>query len=123
MAHFTSQEKLKAFLNADQVNQLFLKIPPEEQENFYAYVDEVIISATGIEPMELNDPILTSIASRIAIWYLSGQQQWNDANRPELDRRKELYNQALQELENYEPPSESSTTSCYGSNGRRIGDW
>jgi len=123
--HFTSKDQLKAYLNSAQVDQLFSVIPLLQQEQLFNYADEIIIEATGIIPKEVdNDPKLVSIASRIIIWYLSGQQQWNDTNRAELERRKDLYNNAMEELENYEAPSEDEpTTSCFGSNGRRIGDW
>ncbi|MBP8975101.1 MAG: hypothetical protein KBG83_00135 [Bacteroidetes bacterium] len=124
-SHFTSKEQLKAYLSPTQIEQLFSIIPTNQQEQLLIYADDVIITATGIKPAETdNDSRLVSIASRIVIWYLSGQQQWNDANRAELDRRKDLYNSAIEELENYEALSDDEPiTSFFGSSGRRIGDW
>lgn len=106
--HFTSQDNLKAFLDANQVIALFAKVPSTQQEMQLAYADTVITDATGVEPTgTTDDPILISIASRIVIWMLSGNQQWNDTNKPELDRREKLYNAAVTELEDYVvPPSD-----------------
>jgi hypothetical protein len=105
--HFCAQDDLKAFLNVDQVTQLFAKIPATQQESQFAYADSVIADATGVQPADADsDPILVSIAARIIIWMLSGVQQWNDANKPELDRREKLYNTAIMELEDYEVPSD-----------------
>ncbi len=105
MAHFTTQDSLKAFLDAIQISTLFAKIPAAQQEEQFNYADSVITSATGVVPADAgNDPILVSIASRVVIWMLSGNQQWNDTNKPELDRREKLYNAAMLELEDYAPP-------------------
>ncbi len=105
MAHFTSQDSLKAFLDATQISTLFAKVPAAQQEEQFDYADSVITAATGVVPADMgNDPILISIASRVVIWMLSGNQQWNDTNKPELDRREKLYNAAVIELENYVPP-------------------
>lgn len=130
MPHFTSQEQLKAYLNADQVTALFAKIPTAEQEKHFAYADALITNATGIAPQNDNNPIqLESIAARIVIWLLSGIQQWNDQNRPELDRRETFYRDALDELQKIAsgeitiaPAAEKIISTC-GANERRIGAW
>lgn len=131
MAHFASQDSLKAFLNADQVAALFSKIPVGQQEAHYDYTDSLILSKTGEEPDETdNYPILVSIASRIVIWFLSGTQQWNDTNKPELDRREKLYKDALIELDAIasgemplDPSAEDTSGSECGSEPRRTGSW
>jgi hypothetical protein len=131
MTHFTSKEDLKAFLNADQVTALFSKIPAEQQESHFDYTDSLITSKTGEEPDETdNYPILTSIASRIVIWFLSGTQQWNDTNKPELDRREKLYKDALSELDEVadgeivlDPDAEDKSGSECGHDERRTEPW
>jgi hypothetical protein len=132
VAHFTSKEKLKAFLNADQVTALFSKIPAEEQDTPFAYADSKITSSISEEPAEDGDnyEILESIAGRIIIWNLSGQQQWNDTNKPELDRREKLYKDALIELDaiangdiDLEPSTEEATGSEFDADCRRTENW
>lgn len=85
---------------------------------------------------------LVSIASRTVIWFISGNQQWNDTNKPELDRREKLYNAAMSELEDYEAPMtnqeerkdvhrncrsyydpENPETEFDPNHSRRISDW
>ena len=142
MAHFTTQDSLKAFLDATQISTLFAKVPIAQQEDQFNYADSVITAATGVVPAGTgNDPILVSIASRVVIWMLSGNQQWNDTNKPELDRREKLYNAAMLELEDYAPPKttdqeNADVDSNYGSYYKslrnpdigqddftRMGDW
>lgn len=132
MPHFTDQAKLKAYLNADQVVALFAKIPVEEAERPFTDVDALITAKTEIEPVDPagnNHPVLISIASRIVIWNLSGQQQWNDTNRPELDRRETLYKAALDELDGIasgdivlEAPA-TATAPEFGADQRRLENW
>ncbi len=141
-AHFTDQESLKAFLDATQISTLFAKIPAAQQEAQFDYADSVITAATGVDPADTgNDPILVSIASRVVIWMLSGNQQWNDSNKPELDRREKLYNAAMLELEDYQAPmtadqEDADIDNNYGSHYKnlrnpdagsdeftRLGDW
>lgn len=130
MPHFATQDTLKAYLHSDQVTQILSKIPEAEREKHYTYADELITNASGIQPQETNNPIrLENIAARIVIWFLSGIQQWNDQNRPELERRKQLYLDALEELHHIKSgditltPQTIVTTSMACSDGRRTGVW
>jgi hypothetical protein len=129
MSHFTSKEKLKAFLNADQVTALFSKIPTEEQDQHFTYTDSKITAKTGVAPAETNHAILVSIASRIVIWFLSGAQQWNVDNKPELDRREKLYTAALSELDALTPQdigvesSDNNVGPAFHASHRRVRSW
>jgi hypothetical protein len=123
MAHFTSQNELRAFLNADQVTQLFSKIPAEQVDAHFTYADGIITNATGVEPTGDDDPVLKSIAARIVIWFLSGTQQWNDQNKVELDRRRMMYEDAVRMLEEYNAPTDNPTGSAFSSDRPRFEYW
>jgi hypothetical protein len=132
MAHFTSKENLKAFLDARQVTALFANIPSEIEASHFDYTDTLITAKTEVSPSDSsNDPILVSIASRIVIWFLSGTQQWNDSNKPEIDRREKLFNAAIKELDEVADGSlklktdvkEETVKPCCGSAPHRMEHW
>lgn len=129
MPHFTDQDKLKAHLNAAEIDALFANIPEAERERPFTEADALITAKAGVAPAETNHPILTSIASRIVILAISGQQQWNDSNRAELERRQNEAKEAHAQLEQIasgelllETP-ESTTGPEFSSSGRRTEDW
>lgn len=103
--HFASSDTLTGFLSGAQITQLFALLSPDQQEQQFSYADSVITQVTEVSPADTgDDPILISIASRVVIWMLSGLQQWNDQNKTELDRRQAMYNDAMAQLDYYQPP-------------------
>lgn len=132
MAHFAQKDDLKTFVDATEVEAMFTKIPQNYQEQHFSYADKIVTAKTGESPTENNNhPVLASIAARIALWFLSGNKQWNESNRPELDRREKLYNAALDELEAVasgeislnENEEVEEVKSATGSSAARVSRW
>lgn len=93
---FTNADLLTSQMHSSQVTTLLagLTIDP------FAEADKIITTYTGIEPpadADDADKLLTTIASRIVIWHLSGRQQ--GLPRDEWERRKAMYDEAMKWLQ------------------------
>jgi hypothetical protein len=93
---FTNAELLTSQMHSSQVSALLagLTIDP------FGEADTIITHYTGIEPpadADDADKLLTTIATRIVIWHLSGRQQ--GLPRDEWERRKAMYDEAMKWLE------------------------
>lgn len=96
---FTSEELILSRITQDQLDAM----KGDEGEKLalaIADVDALITGATGIEPEAAagdNHRILSSIASRIVIWTLSGNVQ--GLGEGESSRRRKDYEDAWDEIE------------------------
>lgn len=93
---FTSAEHLATQMHASQVTTLLQGITGDP----FGEVDTMITRYTGIEPPadpDDADKLLRVIATRIVIWHITGRQQ--GVERDEWERRRVLYEEAMQWLE------------------------
>lgn len=124
--HFTSEEKLKGFLDAASVDALLTGIPAGQHEKAITYVDSIITGKTGIAPAATNHDMLEGIAAHLVIWHLSGQ---NPVGEEEMRRREKAADDAMALLDQIRdgditltPPS-STIDPVFAAAPRRVEDY
>ena len=97
---FTSSDKLKTYLGADQVDLLVGSLPAGQESAPFDDADAEIIAKTGVKPdadVSQNDAVLVKAASYIVIWQLTGLQ--TGLAEEEIKRRFDNYKEAQGILE------------------------
>lgn len=97
--HFTTKEKLKQLLQANQVEALFGAIPSEQHEEPFVKADAIIKSKTSYIPGAANDPTLETVASYLVIWFITGTQQGiSDSEKQKRESNFKWANDTLDQI-------------------------